>query len=138
MATAEALALGALALPLRGDEDADSTVAAIGEAGYADHPAVHVRLSGQDSNGHVQSATSQLLFVRKRNADLLHSTLLVCSVVRKSLAFTTGGRMQTVMTRARKILKAPQIQHDRRFREELLLRRPWGEIPAFSGSRGLE
>jgi 2-oxoglutarate dehydrogenase complex dehydrogenase (E1) component-like enzyme len=48
MATAEALALGALALPLRGDEEADSTVATSG-AGYADHHAVHVRLSGQDS-----------------------------------------------------------------------------------------
>ena len=44
LSTAEALALGALALPLQGDEEDlqdDHT--------YTDHPTVHVRLSGQDS-----------------------------------------------------------------------------------------
>ena len=43
MSTGEALAMGALALPLIGDEE-DS-----GQGGYTDHPTVHVRLSGQDS-----------------------------------------------------------------------------------------
>ena len=44
LSTAEALALGALALPLQGDEEDlqdDHT--------YTDHPTVHVRVSGQDS-----------------------------------------------------------------------------------------
>ena len=43
MSTAEALALGALALPLIGDEEEGQG------GGYTDHPTVHVRLSGQDS-----------------------------------------------------------------------------------------
>ena len=45
MATAEALAMGALVLPLRGDTMPGTAM----DAGYTDHPTVHVRLSGQDS-----------------------------------------------------------------------------------------
>jgi 2-oxoglutarate dehydrogenase E1 component len=44
MSTAEALAMGALALPLIGGEEGRG-----GGGGYTDHPTVHVRLSGQDS-----------------------------------------------------------------------------------------
>lgn len=48
MSTAEALAFGSLALPLREDEKDNSDVALNG-VGYNDHPAIFVRLSGQDS-----------------------------------------------------------------------------------------
>ena len=69
-------ASAALALPLRGEKML-IPVAAIGEAGYADHPAVHVRLSGKIRTA--RSISDAVVVCQKTERRFTPLNLLVCS-----------------------------------------------------------